>query len=542
MANVARIIAAMHSIQRVGVAAIILVCACAAAVAQTESGGDTLVVLPFENRSHASGLDWIGEAFPEVLSQRLTSPNQFAVSRESRDYAFERLGIPSSAKLSRATLYRISEQMDVDEVVVGSYDYDGTTFSARTQSLNMRTLRLSAEEVESGPLQKLIEIMTALAWDLQRTASPALTSSRNDFISAWSPIRLDAFENYIRGITATSKQERIARLREAVRMNPNYSQALLQLGKALYDTRDYETAANTLARVSTADPSSLEANFYLGLAAFYSNDLIRSENAFSYVASLLPLAEVTNNRGVAVSRRGKRSAVEFFVRAVKDDPKDPDYHFNLAIALLRSDNTSDSAKHLKEALTLQPSDEEARSLLDSLQTSSSAPSRLPLERIKTNYDENSFRQMEWQIRNGNEERMAHASSETQARFHVERGDQMLNQGFVLEAEQEFRDAIAHDPSLAEGHAGLAESLEARSAGTPSASQVEAARAEALTSIRLKPTVDAYLVSARLDMRENKPDKASASVIEALALEPKHEGALALKKTIDARLAQTRPAE
>jgi tetratricopeptide (TPR) repeat protein len=432
--------------------------------------------------------------------------------------------------------------MDVDEVVVGSYDYDGTTFSARTQSLNMRTLRLSAEQLETGPLQKVIEVMTALAWDLQRTASPALTSSRNDFISSWPPIRLDAFENYIRGITATGKQEKIARLREAVRMNPDYSQALLQLGKAQYETRDYETAANTLSRVSTADPASLEANFYLGLAAFYSNDLIRSENAFSYVASLLPLAEVTNNRGVAVSRRGKRSAVEYFQRAVKDDPKDPDYYFNLAIALLRGGDATDSAKQLKEVLALQPSDQEAKSLLDSLQTSSSAPPRLPLERIKSNYDENSFRQMEWQIRNANEERLAHANAETQARFHVERGNQMLNQGFVLEADKEFRDAIVHDPSSAEGHAGLAQSLETRSANTPSASQVEAARAEALTSIRLKPTVEAYLVLARLDMRENKPDTASASVLAALALESKHEAALALKKTIDARLAQTHPAQ
>ena len=263
----------------------------------------------------------MGEAFPEVLSQRLGSANQFAVSRASRDYAFERSGIPSNAKISRATLYRIAEQMDVDEIVIGSFDYDGATFSTRARSLNMRTLQLSAEQVESGPLTKVIDIMTALTWDLQRSSSPALTTSRNDFIASWPPVRLDAFENYIRGITAATKEEKLARLREAVRMNPNYSLAFLELGKALYDARDYQAAANTLARVNSSDPASLEANFYLGLAAFYSNDLDRAENAFAYVASLLPLAEVTNNRGVAIARRGKRSGVEFFTRAVKDDPK-----------------------------------------------------------------------------------------------------------------------------------------------------------------------------------------------------------------------------
>ena len=300
----------------------------------------------------------------------------------------------------------------------------------------------------------------------------------------------------------------------------------------------------------------------------------RAENAFAYVGSLLPLAEVANNRGVTIARRGKRSGMEFFQRAAKDDPKDPDYHFNLAVALAREGNSDEACNHLKETVALRGSDEEAKSLLDTLTaSSSSAPPRLPLERIKTKYDENSFRQMEWQIRNANEERMTHADAATHARFHVERGNQMLSQGFVLlidypaleherdlveqysftpldkltpvmsrEEILQFRDAIAHDPSLPESHTGLAQSLETWSASAPSASLVEGARAEAHTSIRLKPTVDAYLVLARLDMRENKLDTASASVSEALALEPKHDGALAIKRAIDARIAQLRPAE
>ena len=260
--------------------------------------------------------------------------------------------------------------MDVDEVVLGWFAYDGSTFSAHTQLLNMRTLRLSPEIVESGPLPKIIEVMTALAWDLQRLSAPVLTTSRNDFIASWPPIRLDAFENYVRGVTAPTKQEKISRLREAVRLNPTYGQALLQLGKAQYESRDYANAAKTLNRVNRSDPAALEANFFLGLASFYANDLDAAENAFAYVGSLLPLAEIINNRGVVVARRGKRSATEFFQHAMQSDPKDADLHFNLAVSLLRAGDSPNAARHLKEVLALHSSDEEAKSLLET----ASAPS------------------------------------------------------------------------------------------------------------------------------------------------------------------------
>ena len=62
-------------------------------------------------------------------------------------------------------------------------------------------------------------------------------------------IRLDAFENYIRGIVAGTRAEKITRLREAIRLNPNYTRAMLQLGKAYLENRDYEQAVNWFSRI-----------------------------------------------------------------------------------------------------------------------------------------------------------------------------------------------------------------------------------------------------------------------------------------------------
>ena len=59
--------------------------------------------------------------------------------------------------------------------------------------------------------------------------------TREQFMASFPPIRLDAFENYIRGILATSYQQKIHYFHDAVKLNPNYTLAMLQLGKTYYD-------------------------------------------------------------------------------------------------------------------------------------------------------------------------------------------------------------------------------------------------------------------------------------------------------------------
>ncbi|HEX6908065.1 MAG TPA: hypothetical protein VF154_15730, partial [Terriglobales bacterium] len=70
--------------------------------------------MPFENRSNAPGLEWISEAFPEVLGQRMALDDLYVLDRQYRQQAYDRGGIPTGIHPSRATLYRIAEQMDVN--------------------------------------------------------------------------------------------------------------------------------------------------------------------------------------------------------------------------------------------------------------------------------------------------------------------------------------------------------------------------------------------------------------------------------------------
>ena len=170
----------------------ILLLSTAAALAQAPANtGLNILVVPFENQSQAPGIAWIGDSFPELMQERLNSAKLFVLPREDRIRAYDRLGIPVEVHPSRATLYRIAEQLDVDYAVLGLYRFDGRTFTATVQLLDMRRQHLSPEMNESGPLIQLIDIQTALAWDILHALRPDITVTKQAFVTAAPPIRFD---------------------------------------------------------------------------------------------------------------------------------------------------------------------------------------------------------------------------------------------------------------------------------------------------------------------------------------------------------------
>jgi tetratricopeptide (TPR) repeat protein len=514
------------------------------ALAATEPETHTLLVMPFEDHAKTQGLEWISEAFPEVLGQRMASEHVYLISREDRLFAFDHAGIPTGAHPSRATTYSVADQMDADFVVFGDYDYDGKTFTAKAQLLDMKKLHLAPIVQSSGPLTSLIDIQTDLAWQLlkQLPVPPAMT--RTQFLQAAKPIRLDALENYIRGILATSEQQKVRYFREAIRLNPSYSLAMLQLGKLYFDSHEYESAALWLGRIPKDDAVAGQANFLLGMAEFYRGNYDKAYAAFSFLASQLPLTEVYNNLGVVEARRGRRAAsIENFTKVVNIDPSDPDYRFNLAVALYKNGDNAGAAQQLREELQRRPNDSEAKALLENINRGVSAPTapssgtqvlgvpptgvRVPLERIKRNYDEASYRQLELEIHNLTEERLAAKDRKAQSAYHSDRGKDLLARNAITDAETEFREAISLDYNNAAAHAGMARALEQQG-------DTANARLEAQTSVRLQPNVDAYLVLARLSLKQNQLDAASDALKNALKLDPANRAAQALQSDLTAK--------
>jgi len=517
--------------------------------------GRILLVLPFDNRSGQPNLEWIREAAPEILSSRFASAGFAPMSRTDRLYALDHLGLPPGFHPSRATALKLAQTLDADSIVVGSYLTDGTGIIAEAQIVDVPHLRMSKAVTARGEMKDLIEVFDSLAWQLTRQLDPGFSVAEETFVAAGRGMRVDAFEQYIRGISESDHDERLRHLNQAVTLSPEFAPAWMALGREDYNAQQYEQAALAFSRVVQVgmgrdEPKSqgsnvdgpqvqgtdaLEAGFYLGLSLLFSGDYPKAEYAFAQVARALPLGEVVNNQGVAVSRQG-HDATALFRQAVTADANTADYHFNLAVSLKRHGDKAGALAELATCLRLHPSDGEAEALEDEWKQPAGAlqsgdePKADPLERIARNFDAVAFRQAAQMLDQVDEARLTALDPQQRAEKLAAQAKYYLDRGLLLEAERLYQTALASDDRVPAVHAGLAEVRERTG-------DKDNARKEARTSLELMPSVPAYLVMARLDLAAGHLDEAAYDLGEALKIEPGNQPALQLEQQLAARRAE-----
>jgi tetratricopeptide (TPR) repeat protein len=492
--------------------------------------GRILLVLPFDNGTGQPNLEWVREAAPELLSARFASAGFAPMSRADRMYALDHLGLPQQFQPSRASSLKLAQTLDADSIVVGTFRTEGSTLVAEGQIVNVPQLHISQAVTARGDIHDLIAVFDSLAWKLTRVMDPGFSGSQDTFVAAGAGLRLDAFEQYIRGISEPDQQERLRHLNQAVKLSPDFGPAWMALGREDFNSQQYEQAAAAFAKVNGSDPDALEAGFFRGLSLLFSGAYAKAEDAFSSVARILPLAEVLNNEGVAISRQG-HDGTGLFVQAASTDPNQADYHFNLAVSLRRHGTDAGALNELNQCLKLRPNDEEAQDLLADWKAPKSAGDAAtsePLERIVRTFDAVAFRQAALMMDQMESARLAALTPHDRAVKLAGQARDYLNRGLLLEAERLYQSALTADGSLADAHVGLA-SVRERTG------DMNAARTEANRALELSPSVDAYLVLGRLDLAANHMDDAAREIGDALKLDPGSRPAQELSHQIELRM-------
>jgi len=498
----------------------------------------TILVFPFENESARQDLGWISEASAEIISTRLAGPERYVLGREERNEAYEQLGMPLGAPLTLASEYKVAQTLGVGWAVVGSFTVEGDRLTARAQLLNVQELRLSPPYEGSGELADLVDLQTRLAWRLLASHDAGFTAgTEEDFSGRFPELRLDAFENYIRGILATDEQSRVRFLREADRLNPRDHQAAFELGRYYFGEKDYANSVKWLRKLDHKDPNYLESLFLVGVDEFFLGHEEDAQKAFSTLSQQIPLDEVWNNFGVILSRRRRYTeALASFQRAYEGDPADADFCFNIALCYWYLKRYSEAARYLDQALKVDDEDLASHSLLalvlGKLGDSEGQHSQLrwlaaneersvssvvesnavPEPRIKKHFDGRAFKLLTLAVGNALEESLSNLPPGEHGEVHLSRGKQFLSAGRLPEAERELNEAASLLGANSEAHLVLGQLYEAQGKHT------EAAR-ELQTALKLDNNAVTHLWLAHVYLSLNQPAAAFVQGQAALTLDP-----------------------
>jgi tetratricopeptide (TPR) repeat protein len=365
---------------------------------------ETWLVVPFTNLTPKPNLEWIGESAAESISEALIRQEVLVVGRELRKEAENRLALRSGIPWTRGTMLKLAEALDADRLVFGSYQHvpsgDPSAMGIlrlKAEVVNVRELRRGGEFRESGPIEDLGSLQSHLAWQVLKSSRPETAPGEEQFRKARVSVRLDALENYVRGLLATTPESQERFFQQAIRLEPRHSQASFQYGRLLLERDNAAAAVINLEKVQNWDPHYREANFLLGVARFRLKEFRPAEAAFLRVSREVPLSEVLNNLGVSQWRLGMPEAVENLRRALEGDDKDPTYHFNLGLALISRGAFAEAADQFRATLERTPDDQDATKLLGRcLRPQSGIPAREDLagsERLKLEYEESAYQQL-----------------------------------------------------------------------------------------------------------------------------------------------------
>lgn len=401
---------------------------------------DTGVVLPFWNASDTrqndvrknprqNNLDWIGESIADTVREALGARGLLLLDRDDIKDAYHRLGLRELAVLSQASVIKLGEELDAEQIVYGSFEFTPAA-PAPASSNNVTTppvrgsLRISAriidlkhlhqgpEFAETGALEDLATLQAHLAWRALALLAPKIAPPESEFRTVRVAVRLDAQESYIRGLLSRDPDQKEKLFLQATRLDARFADPCYRLGQIHYQRKDYRQAAIWLEKVGNEDIHYREARFLLGLALFQTGDYAGAQKEFQTIAGVVPLSEVYNNLAASESRRNQAQAVDDFRKAVEGDPSDPVYQFNLGYSLWKKGEFSGAAEHFRVVLDHTPDDQMATLLLGrclkkqkfnsadartaaGASGANAADSRLgALERLKTNYEERAY----WQLK------------------------------------------------------------------------------------------------------------------------------------------------
>lgn len=143
---------------------------------------------------------------------------------------------------------------------------------------------------------------------------------------------------------------------EALRLQPDYAEALANLGNLRFRTGQPDEAKKLLRRAIELKPDHAEAHLTLGVVLHAEGDLQGAADAYRRSAELDPTVVLAHsNLGIALDGLGDNTgAIEAYRRAIEINPEYAPAHNGLGKVLWQDGQVAEAVQAMQQAVRLQP--------------------------------------------------------------------------------------------------------------------------------------------------------------------------------------------
>jgi eukaryotic-like serine/threonine-protein kinase len=287
---------------------------------------NTIAVLPLQNMTNDSGMDYLRYALADEIASVLTYNRGLDVrpTGSTRKYVSPDLD-PQQA----------GRELHVANIVTGHYMRQGNKLMVTLQSVNVGTDSVTWQSSPvTAPSQDFIALQEALKKQVRSGLLPSLGAGQEYLETSTPPKNQEAYDLYLRSVAVPHDEkpnkEAINMLERAVAMDATYAPAWQALGIRYYFDSQYSSGGEQAFQKSNADYEralSLDPNLVFAAGQLITNRVERGELAKAYQEARI---------------------------LVKQRPESAQAHFTMAYVDRYAGMLEDSMRECDEALRQDP--------------------------------------------------------------------------------------------------------------------------------------------------------------------------------------------
>ena len=327
-----------------------------------------LVVLPFENLGDSED-EYFADGITEEITTNLAKLSGLGVISRTSAMRY---------KDTDKSLRKIGKELGVDYVVEGTIRWDKSGDENRVR-INPQLIQVDGDvhlwaDRYDAVLTDIFEVQSGIAGEVAAAMDITLLQSEREALSRDREIDPEAYEFYLRGMTYYGSERNFSQdytlaermFLRAIELQPDFAPAYAKLS-SLHSDMHWNNVDPTPSRLDTALAALTMAKklapdqpeTHLAVGWYYYHGLREYDSALVAFEQVLCL-EPNNALAVASVAWVKRrqgdfeAAIRGLNTAIKLDPWNPWYHYELGMTFARSRRFEEAIPHFDRTIELQP--------------------------------------------------------------------------------------------------------------------------------------------------------------------------------------------